>query len=103
MLKPSDVSYAVDYHDDFSWSDLAWEDHDTDYLVIDGEIYPFKVVDAKNGTEGDWNCETHVIIQIGDQFFRKTGRYQSHEGTHWDGKLTEVEISYEKIQVWKDK
>lgn len=31
----------------------------------------------------------YVVIQIGDQYFRKDGYYQSYEGSTWDGEFYE--------------
>lgn len=88
---------------DISWWELAYEDHVTDHLVIHGEVYPLSVEDSKVGHEGDWETSTYVVINVGDQYFRKTGYYASHHGGEWDGDLTEVAVAWKNVQVWEDK
>ena len=58
-------------------------------LTIDGteELVEFK--DGKMPAEGGGE-EIWVVVQIGEQFFRKDGYYMSHDGAYWDGDLHEV-------------
>ena len=88
----------------FRWERLAYSQNSPiAALVIDGEKYEFEIVDVKTGSEGDWQTEVYVVFRVGDQHFRKTGYYASHDGEYWDGTLSEVVGKPETYIVWRDK
>lgn len=57
--------------------------------------------------EEDGQKETYVILSVVQgghkRYFRKTGRYDSWDGTEWDGDFTEVVPQEVKVMTWKDK
>ena len=71
-------------------------------LVIDGTDVLVEYKDGKMPAEGGGE-DIWVVVQIGDQFFRKDGYYMSHDGAYWDGDLHEVKPEtrpvtfYEKV------
>lgn len=98
----SEVEDALKATDEyFYWSDLAYEDFDFDSLIIHGVSYPFEVVSSRGGEEGDWDIDTFIIMRVGDQVFRKTGHYQSHVGSDWDGPVEEVFPVEKTITAWE--
>ena len=94
--------------EDFYWDELDWElNRKADAsggVYIRGRFVPVTVVESETGHEGDWDIGVYVIISAGDQYFRKTGRYQSHVGTDWDrGPLREVHPVEKTVMVFEDK
>lgn len=103
MLTAEQVERALDGDPKFYWGMLDYRPEAIDNLIIDGIEYEFKVLDSKFGEEGDWRADTFIVIRVGNQYFRKTGYYASHDGEYWDGPLTEVVGYRENIIVWRDK
>lgn len=78
--------------------DYIWEELGADYgwltdhhvtLSLRGEDVVVKRVAGKAPEEGGGE-NIWTVIQVGNQFFKKTGWYASHDGSYWDGSCTEV-------------
>lgn len=97
------VQKATEDSYDFYWGDVAYYSADqTGSLEIDGEVVEYKVLDSYSGGEGDWRSDIFVILSIGGKVFKKTGYYQSHDGSYWDGPLTEVKEIEKTVKVWDE-
>lgn len=92
-----------------SWSTKKWEplyDEDDKYgdggilqdgwleisrkrITVDGETYEVEVLEEGGGM--DEGSSAYIIFKFGDQYFSKSGYYQSHYGYDWDGDFIEVE------------
>lgn len=102
-LSARDVDSTLSRERNFYWGSLEYRSDAIKSLRIFGEEYEFEVIESRFGSEGDWHCQTYIVFRLGDQFFRKTGYYASHDGEYWDGPLTEVEGEPTNIIVWRDK
>lgn len=72
----------------YAWSELS--SYDGDNLTVNGEDYKFEYVDADYG-DYDSSSRLWVVFKVDGQAFRKTGYYQSHYGSEWDGYVEKVE------------
>lgn len=100
-LTAKNVHDTLENETDFYWDELEYREIEA--LWVLGERYDFEVLDSKFGEEGDWHANTYIVFKVGDQTFRKTGYYASHDGQYWDGPLVEVEGHPETVIVWRDK
>lgn len=101
-LTAAEVERAIsDQYDDYVWEDFRWYLRENGDISIDDVTYPVEVKDEYTGGEGDWDSHTFVVFQVGDQLFRKTGRYRSHYGNDWDGPVDEVEPIQRTVNDWK--
>lgn len=104
-LTASQVENALEetYLLDDGWDELGWyaDYKKVETLSVEGYDYDFEVLEQDG--EGSWSYSTSVVFRVGDQFFRKTGHYQSHYGNDWDGPLTEVKPSQKTVTVWEAK
>lgn len=97
-LTAEQVEQAIlDETGNYAWNNLGWDIKNS--LVVDGESYEFEVVDTQN--DGEWGYETYVVMRVGNQYFRKSGYYESHYGNDWDGDFEEVEEAEKKVTVWR--
>lgn len=67
-------------------------------IRLRGESVEIILVASHGGEDEGPDC--WVIAKIGDQLFRKKGYYTSHEGTYWDGPLTEVRPEEKTVTVY---
>ena len=72
------------------------------YYTATGDEVQVKVVDSNFHEEGNWHTDLYVVLSVGDQFFKKSGYYQSHDGTYWDGAVVEVEPEEVSVTKWND-
>jgi hypothetical protein len=89
---------ALGSNNNFYWGSLEYKKDTT--LTVE---LPVEVVDSRFGGEGDWQCETFIVIKVGDQYFKKYGHYASHDGEYWDGPLVEVELKEKVVKDWEEK
>lgn len=68
-------------------------------ISIDGVDYKPEKVDDYGGM--DMGSELWVVFKIGDQLFKKSGWYASHDGSYWDGDLSEVKPVQKTITVFE--
>lgn len=81
-----------EYTNEWSWDTWAWETAEA------GEVVPHlgtvKVMDTYRGGEGggeDIELVFEITFEDGTvRWFRKTGYYQSYDGSNWDGAFKEV-------------
>lgn len=69
-------------------------------IILRGEEVEVECVEDFGGGEGSGE-ERWVVVQIGDQLFRKTGWYASHYGSEFDGDLEEVEAYQKTITAYR--
>jgi hypothetical protein len=76
-------------------------EHDDERLVIDidGTQY-VEFVDGKMPAEGGGE-DIWLVVEVGGQFFEKTGYYLSHDGSYWDGEFTEVHPVEKIVTVYE--
>lgn len=82
---------AAQIHDFFDESDenmdlfydLEWLWKNEQVVNIGGHDYRALYIEGETGHEGDYNCDTYMVIRVGEQYFRIDGHYQSYEGTEW--------------------
>jgi len=68
-------------------------------ITLRGVEYEVKEVDRTGGMdEGSGLSST---IQVGSQFFRKSGYYASHYGSDWDGDFREVRPVTKTVTVYE--
>jgi hypothetical protein len=99
-----EVEHAVEEHDDFDgWGEIKWTNTGDVALTVtlNGEsVDVTKVADYGGEGQGD---EIWVVVQVGDQLFRKDGYYASHYGSDWDGDFDEVFAHEKTITVYETK
>jgi len=71
----------------YVWGELSG--YDGDNLSINGVDYTLEYVDADYG-DYDYSSQMWVVFRVDGQVYRKTGYYQSHYGSEWDGPLEKV-------------
>lgn len=94
--------FSQGYYGDYFWETFAYGNTgDTEGSVwIDGTEYDVVNEASKTGSEGDWQTEIYVVVKVGEQYFRKSGHYASHDGTYWDGRFEEVKPQEKPVTVW---
>jgi HNH endonuclease len=91
-----DVADAMEEH---GWYDLA--DRENGYafaVLLAGRSYVAHKID--NSRLGVGATNIWLVIEIEDRYFKKTGYHQSHDGTYWDGSVTEVRPTQKTITVY---
>lgn len=68
---------------------------------------PLEVVDSSLGGEGDYSKPVYIVFSLmspdgSARYFKKTGHYESFEGTTWDGALVEVHPSQKTVTVYEE-
>ena len=60
---------------------------------------------TKVASEWDDNeyAPVYIVIQVGDQLYRKDGHYESHYGTEWTGVLYEVKAIERMVTMYERK
>lgn len=92
----SDVGEAVD--DRTGWSEVAYMDEDEPFaLLIDGKT----VLAVRRGRSEIREGDIWAVIEIDGRFFKKTGYHASHDGTYWDGSVTEVLPKQKTITIYE--
>lgn len=92
-----DVDEAV--QDDWGWSETSYRAKTDPFaLLLGGKAYVARTVDQSRLGEGA--TDVWVVIEIDGRHFRKTGYHQSHDGTYWDGQVTEVRPKEKMITVY---
>src|SRR5579863_9474310 len=93
-LDTSDAQKALRFTD---WSTLLAAGVDTSFpVLVDGEPVTATVVDTRDNEDYDNDRKIHVVVKIGDQFFKKEGwgdssSYCYGEGEdQWESGVTEV-------------
>ena len=77
------------------WSEIYGEGR----MLVDGEVVNFNVIEQVGGEgQGD---HMHVVFQVGDQLFKKSGYHVSHDGSYWDGPLEEVRPVEKTVTVYE--
>jgi hypothetical protein len=100
---PEEVDAAIEAADpDYgsSWIEIYYEDFGFDTLELRGEAVPFEVVEMTG--DGEWQYDLSCVIKVGDQFFRRTGYYRSHDGAYLDSATSEVVEGTKEVKVWKN-
>lgn len=96
----AEVKAALNF---ISWSEIEYQPKGfRGAIMLLGEATTYEKVDSHSGGEGDYGCETWVVVKVGDQLFKKTGFYQSHYGNDWDGAFTEVRQGRKTVTVYTD-
>jgi hypothetical protein len=95
------------WEDHIYWDELLWAINRRTGapggIYIRDELVSVILVDEETGHEGSWDLQTYVVVQVGTQYFRKTGHYQSHIGDDWDGPFIEVTPVQKTVTVFEDK
>jgi hypothetical protein len=95
----SKIDEAVEDHSG-GWMDVNWMDKDETFaLLIDGEAVTAKKVD--NSRLGTGATDIWVVIEVDGRLFRKTGYYQSYDGSYWDGAVQEVVSAQKLVTVYE--
>ena len=93
MYNVKNIEEAIRADFDGDWNEFLELVDDPDGVELPSLGVSARQVD--NGGESlPW-----IVFEIGDQFFEKNGRYESYEGTDWDGGLQEVE-SYQELTTY---
>jgi hypothetical protein len=71
----------------YAWGEA--QHYDGRNLPINGVDYTFEYVDSDYG-DYDYSSQMWVVFKVDGQAYRKTGFYQSHYGSEWDGRLEKV-------------
>ena len=101
-LTAQDIESALEEHNSyFYWGELTYSFSDTK-LFVGGVGYDVEVVETHDDDQ-EWAYNTWVVFKVGEQVFRKTGYYRSHDGEYWDGPLVEVVPSEKTVIVWEPK
>lgn len=87
-------------------SDLNWTDaldaangfNVAAVLLLDQPVAVKKVASEYNDAE---NLPVYVVIQIGEQLFKKNGSYESHYGTRWNAPLVEVKAVERTVTLYE--
>ena len=83
------------------WSEIAYGDPgDISEILLKGEKVKVIYIDGESGGEGSGES-VWAIIKVGVQYFKKTGYYMSHDGTHWDGDVTEVKRKQRTVTFYE--
>lgn len=101
----AEIDAAVDEDDNYGsgWYGLFYNDFSSNTLNLRGEEVPFEVVESEDGGDAEWQYEVYAVIKVGDQYFKRSGVYYSHEGVEMDGGTTEVVRGTKVVEVWNDK
>lgn len=86
-----EISAAIEDGEVGAWDDLV-DCPDPGFvttITLRGEETEVEYVGGKQSREGGGD-DIDAVIRVGDQYFKKTGWYASHDGAYWDGPLTEV-------------
>lgn len=93
-------------YSDYTWEEgpangQGWHEINSEgfSVVIDGELLEATSVDSTGGMDEGSNASS--TWQIGEQYFRKSGYYQSHYGYDWDGELEEVHPVQKVVTVFE--
>lgn len=99
---PAEVEYGLESLGDYY--EFTYENHGYVFAaIVRDEPVIVTMVDSRTGSEGDYDVQAYVVIKVGSQYFRKQGHYMSHNGTDWDGPITEVTQAEKTIKVWENK
>jgi hypothetical protein len=91
-----DVGDAID--DRLGWSEIANMDEDEPMaLLINGHA----MLTVRRGMSEIREGDIWVVVEIDGRFFKKTGYHQSHDGTYWDGSVSEVKPQQKTITVYE--
>lgn len=94
------IEDAIESNEDgFYWDEI---DYCEQNISLRGEEFLITALESDTGGEGHGEY-VYVVLQVGDQAFKKSGAYFSHYGTDWDGPLTEVTLVEKTIKVWEAK
>lgn len=90
-----------DYCDGY-WGELSWQlnRRNLSEIEIDGVKYPINVIEEEDGGDREWEYDEWVVFSVGDQIFKVSGTYRSHDGTTWN-ELEEVHAVEKTISVWE--
>jgi hypothetical protein len=58
------------------------------------------ITHVKTAGQFELSSGVQCVFKVGDQTFRKTGTYYSHDGTHWTGDLTQVVEREKTVKFW---
>lgn len=109
MLTAEELEKALS-KTEYSWHELSWDTNEDFALEVPPttpSTVKVNVYESKTAGEGDWSADIYIVLQVEDEdgnykYFRKTGHYQSYEGSTWDGTLTEVHPATKSVTVWTE-
>jgi hypothetical protein len=86
------------------WEFWAWElsyarRSNPDAGTIEG-LGRVEFVEQVGGGEGEGE-HVHLVLRVGDRYFKKEGYYASYDGTTWDGDFREVKPAEKTIMVYE--
>ena len=97
MIKLTDLNEAIERQG--AWSEIGWMDKGEKFaIILDDQAVLVEKID--NSRLGEGATDIWVVIKIGDRLFKKTGYHRSHDGTYWDGSVTEVRARETTITVY---
>lgn len=86
------------------WESMGWGSEGTvEAVVLRDEPVVVKWVAGSDLEEDPGYGSTHVwvVVQIGEQFFKKEGYHSSEEGVVWDGAVTEVQSKTKTVTYYE--
>lgn len=95
----TDIANAVE--DRIGWPEVAYMDKGEAFaLLLDGRaVLAHREDSSKLGVGA---TDIWVVIEIEGRYYRKTGYHQSHDGTYWDGSVTEVRPKEKLVTVYEN-
>ena len=86
---------------DHYWSELSWQinRNNINTVEIDGVDYPIEILEEED-PDREWEYEVWIVVKVGEQVFKVSGTYRSHDGTTWNP-LEEVHAVEKTISVWE--
>lgn len=100
LLKAIGGASSDGWSDSYGWDHWTYKQNFGPFTVPG--VGTIEVIDVHELGEGDWGGDVYIVFQVTDQrgnttLFKKTGHYQSYEGTSWDG----YDSTFEEVQQVK--
>jgi hypothetical protein len=89
---------ATDWTDE-GWS--AWEEHAEDPVMVEG-LGPVRHVTSQGGEDQGSHYEAVYEVTEGPNkgFYKKEGRWVSHDGLYWEGDFSATKQVEKTVTVW---
>lgn len=107
LLKAIGGAGSGGWSDSYGWDHWTYKSNFGPFPVPG--VGTIEVVDVHELGEGDWGGEVYIVFKVTDEkgttkLFKKTGHYQSYDGTSWDdyqGDFFEVQQVKKYVTVYE--